>query len=58
MPIWAQPLNPLHSMAISALAVVVPLALLLFLMGGLRKAGAVAAAWGLAATLFRLRCGS
>ena len=51
-------MNPLHSMAVSALAAVVLLALLLFLMGGLRKAGAVAAAWGLAATLFRLRCGS
>ena len=51
MPIWVQPLNPLNSMALSALVAVVPLAILLFLMGGLRKAGAVAAAWGLAATL-------
>jgi len=51
MPTWTQPLNPLDSMALSALVAVVPLALLLFLMGGLRKAGAVAAAWGLAATL-------
>ncbi len=58
MPIWPQPVNPLHLMAISALAVVVPLALLLFLMGGLRKVAAVAAPWGLAATLFRLRCDS
>ena len=52
MPIWAQPLNPLNSMVLSALVAVLPLALLLFLMGGLRKAGAVAAAWGLAAALF------
>ena len=56
MPIWVQPLNPLNSMALSALVAVVPLAVLLFLRGGLRKAGAVAAAWGLAATLFWLRC--
>ena len=52
MPVWVQPLNPLNSMALSALVAVVPLAILLFLMGGLRKAGAVAAAWGLAAALF------
>ena len=58
MPIWVQPLNPLTSLALSALVAVVPLAILLFLMGGLRKAGAVAAAWELAATLFRLRCDS
>ena len=51
MPIWFQPLNPLNSMALSALVAVLPLAILLFLMGGLRKAGAVAAAWGLAAAL-------
>ena len=51
MPIWTQPLNPLDSMALSALVAAVPLALLLFLMGGLRKASAVAAAWGLAAAL-------
>ena len=51
MPIWAQPLNPLHSVPLSALAAAVPLVLLLFLMGGLRKAGAVAAAWGIVAAL-------
>jgi hypothetical protein len=58
MPIGVQPLNPLCSMPLSALVAVVPLAILLFLMGGLCKAGAVAAAWGLAATSFWLRCGS
>ena len=57
MPMWTQPLNPLNAMALSALAAAVPLAVVLILMGGLRKAGAVAAAWGLTAALFRLRCG-
>ena len=51
MPIWVQSLNPLNLMALSALAAVAPLALLLFLMGVLRKAGAVAAAWGLIVAL-------
>jgi lactate permease len=35
-------------MALSALAAAIPLAVLLLLMGGLRKSGAVSAAWGLA----------
>jgi lactate permease len=47
--LWTQPLNPLHWMALSALAAAVPLAVLLVLMGGLRKSGAVSAACGLAA---------
>jgi lactate permease len=47
---WSQLLNPLGSMALSALAAAVPLAVLLVLMGGLRKSGAVSAAWGLAAS--------
>ncbi len=46
MDIWAQPLDPLHSMPLSALAAALPLAVLLILMGGLRKSGAVSAAWG------------
>jgi len=45
---WPQPLNPLGSMMLSALAAAVPLAVLLILMGGLRKSGAFSAAWGLA----------
>jgi lactate permease len=45
---WHQPLNPLHSMPGSALAAAVPLAILLVLMGVLRKSGYVSAAWGLA----------
>ncbi|MGD0921136.1 MAG: L-lactate permease [Terriglobia bacterium] len=47
--LWAQPLNPLHWMVLSALAAAVPLVVLLVLMGGLRKSGAVSAACGLAA---------
>ncbi len=48
---WPQPLNPLHSMPLSALAAAVPLVLLLVLMGVLRKSGYVSAAWGLACSL-------
>ena len=51
MNLWAQPLNPLHSIALSALAAAVPLVLLLLLMGGLRKSGYVSAVWGLGASL-------
>ena len=49
MNIWSQPLDPLQSMPVSALAAAVPLVVLLVLMGGLRKSGAVSAAWGLGA---------
>jgi len=49
---WPQPLDPLHSLALSALASAVPLAALLILMGGLRKSGYVSAAWGLACSVF------
>lgn len=45
---WHQPINPLHTMLGSALAAAVPLAILLVLMGVLRKSGYVSAAWGLA----------
>jgi lactate permease len=48
---WHQPLNPLDNLALSAGVASLPLALLLLLMGGLRKSGYVAAAWGLLATL-------
>src|SRR5438046_10089317 len=47
---WPQPLDPLHSIALSALAAAVPLFLLLVLMGVLRKSGYVSAAWGLLAS--------
>ncbi|MFB3923291.1 MAG: L-lactate permease [Terriglobia bacterium] len=45
---WAQPLNPLGLMPLSALAAAVPLVVLLVLMGGMRKSGALSAACGLA----------
>src|SRR2546428_7306415 len=47
---WPQPLDPLHSIAFSALAAALPLFLLLVLMGVLRKSGYVSAAWGLLAS--------
>ena len=46
---WPQPLDPLHSINLSALAAALPMILLLILMGALRKSGFVAAAWGLLA---------
>ena len=47
MPTWTQPLDPLHSLLLSALVAAVPLVVLLVLMGGLRKSGALSAAWSL-----------
>ena len=49
--VWPQPLNPLHSMPLSALAAALPLAVVLVLMGGLRKSGWFSAACGLFVTL-------
>jgi lactate permease len=49
-PQWAQPLAPLGSATASALAAAIPLVVVLVLMGGLRKSGLVASAWGLATT--------
>ena len=55
MPTWIQPLDPLNYLPLSALTAAVPLAVLLVLMGGLRKSGAISAAWGLAtATLLAI----
>ena len=48
---WPQPVNPLHLMALSALAASLPLALLLVLMGVLRKSGHVSAGCALVAAL-------
>jgi lactate permease len=45
--VWPQPLDPLHSMALSALVAAVPLIAVLILMGGLRKSGLLASACGL-----------
>ncbi len=49
--VWNQPLDPLHSIAFSALAAAIPLVVLLVLMGGLRKSGYVSAAWAMLAAL-------
>jgi len=55
LPTWTQPLDPLKYLPLSALAAAVPLAVVLVLMGGLRKSGALSAAWGLAsATLLAI----
>jgi L-lactate transport len=47
--IWPQPLDPLNSIALSALVAALPLVLLLILMGGLRKSGLFSSACGLGA---------
>jgi L-lactate transport len=47
--IWPQQLDPLHSMALSALVSALPLILVLVLMGGLRKSGLFASTCGLGA---------
>ena len=49
VPLWPQPLAPLHSAGVSALVAALPLALVLILMGGLRRSGLFASACGLAA---------
>ncbi len=48
--IWPQPLEPFHGLGISALLATLPLAVVLIMMGGLRKSGALSAAMGLATT--------
>src|SRR5580693_2059491 len=48
---WPQPLDPLHSVALSALAAALPLVLVLVLMGGLRKSGLFASVCGLATAI-------
>lgn len=45
--VWPQPLDPLHSISLSALAATVPLAIVLILMGVLRRSGLLASACGL-----------
>jgi lactate permease len=45
--VWPQPLDPLHSIGLSAFAAAIPLIVVLVLMGGLRKSGLVASACGL-----------
>ncbi len=45
--LWPQPLAPMHNLGISALLATLPLAVVLIMMGGLRKSGALSAATGL-----------
>src|SRR5581483_3606745 len=44
---WPQPLDPLHSVPLSAAVATIPLIVVLVLMGGLRKSGLFASACGL-----------
>ncbi|MDE3202474.1 MAG: L-lactate permease [Acidobacteriota bacterium] len=44
---WPQPLDPLHSIGLSAIVATIPLIVVLVLMGGLRKSGLVASVCGL-----------
>src|SRR5580658_976666 len=50
-PIWPQPLDPLHSVALSALAAALPLVIVLVLMGGLRKSGLFSSLFGFATAI-------
>lgn len=50
-PIWPQPLDPLHSVALSALAAALPLVIVLVLMGGLRKSGLFSSLCGFATAI-------
>lgn len=45
---WPQPLDPLHSVVLSATVATIPLIVVLVIMGGLRKSGLFASACGLA----------
>ena len=44
--VWPQPLAPEHSVGVSALLATLPLAVVLIMMGGLRRSGALSAALG------------
>jgi lactate permease len=48
--LWPQPLDPFHSVALSALVAAVPLIVVLVLMGVLRKSGLFSSSFGLATT--------
>lgn len=49
--IWPQPLDPLHSVALSALVAALPLIIVLVLMGIFRRSGLVSSACGLGTTI-------
>jgi lactate permease len=48
IPVWTQPLAPVHSLLLSALVAVIPLAVVLVLMGVFRKGSLLSSASGLA----------
>ncbi len=50
-PIWPQPLDPFHSIALSSLIAAVPLVVILILMGALRRSGLFASACGLGSAM-------
>jgi L-lactate transport len=54
--LWSQPVDPLHSTALSAGVAAVPLAVVLVVMGVLRKPGYLAAASGLFCSLLLACC--
>ena len=49
--VWPQPLDPFHSVLLSALVAAIPLIVVLILMGGFRKSGLFASACGLLSTV-------
>ena len=49
--VWPQPINPLHSIALSAMIATLPLFVVLTLMGLFRKSGLLSSACGLASTI-------
>ena len=48
---WPQPIDPLHRLALSAAAAALPLAVVLLVMGVLRRPGYIAAISGLVCSL-------
>ncbi len=51
MPLWSQPITPLRGLALSAAVAALPLAVVLIVMGWLRKPGYIAAGSGLVCSL-------
>jgi L-lactate transport len=51
LAVWPQPLVPVHSLGASAALAAIPIAVVLLLMGGLRKSGLFASACGLGAAV-------
>ena len=51
MRLWSQPIDPVHGLGLSAVAAALPLAVVLVVMGWLRRPGYIAAASGLVCSL-------